>query len=294
MATAAAPQSSPAPSYPAFKVLRVEREGQVGILTLSNPAKLNAMGPDFWSEFPKAMEALGSNPEVRCIIVQAEGKAFRGGVELMSMGGTLQGGGGSGAGNMNPATSVAGRKRFLDEVRRLQDSITAAEKCPKPVIAAIHGACIGGGVDLATACDIRLATRDAKFSIRETRIAMVADVGTLQRLPRILGRGLAAELAYTGKDFSGQYAKDIHLVNEVFDTIEALRAGARKLAEEIAANSPLAVQGTKHVLRACEDKTVAEGLDYVALWNSAFLTSEDLTEAILAWMQKRPAKFKGR
>ncbi|MEW6778219.1 MAG: enoyl-CoA hydratase-related protein, partial [Bdellovibrionota bacterium] len=199
MAEAAA--ISPTPSYPTFKVVRVEREGHVGYLTLSNPAKLNAMGPDFWNEFPQAIKALESDPEVRCIVVKADGRGFTAGLDLMSMGGTLQGGGASSGGNTNPATSVAGRKRFFDEVKRLQDSISSADACVKPTIAAIHGACIGGGVDLSTACDIRLATKDAKFSIRETRIAMVADVGTLQRLPRILGRGLAAELAYTGRDF---------------------------------------------------------------------------------------------
>jgi enoyl-CoA hydratase len=158
----------------------------------------------------------------------------------------------------------------------------------------VQGACIGGGVDLITACDIRLCSADATFSVRETRIAMVADVGTLQRLPRIVGRGHAADLALTGRDIGADRAREIGLVNDVLSDADALHAAATETAALIAANSPLAVQGTKHVLRACEDRTVDEGLDYVAVWNAAFLVSDDLTEAMTAFFEKRPPTFTGR
>jgi enoyl-CoA hydratase len=166
--------------------------------------------------------------------------------------------------------------------------------CPKPVIAAVHGACIGGGVDLITACDIRLASADAYFSVRETKIAIVADVGTLQRLPRLIGRGHVAELAFTGKDVAAGRAERIGLVNEVLPDAGAVQEAARAMAAEIAANSPLAVMGTKAVLAACADRSVDEGLDYVAVWNAAFLASDDLTEAMGAFLEKRPPAFTGR
>jgi enoyl-CoA hydratase len=193
------------------------------------------------------------------------------------------------------ALSPAARAtRFLAAVTRLQRSITSVERCSKPVVAAVQGACVGGGVDLITACDLRLCSADATFSVRETRLAMVADVGTLQRLPRIVGRGHAAELALTGRDIGAERAREIGLVNDVLADAGSLAAAAADLAREIAACSPLAVQGTKHVLRACEDRTVDEGLDYVAVWNAAFLVSDDLEEAMSAFFERRPPIFTGR
>jgi enoyl-CoA hydratase len=176
----------------------------------------------------------------------------------------------------------------------MQASVTSVAQCPKPVIAAIHGYCIGGGVDVAAACDIRVASADAVFSVRETKVAIVADLGSLQRLPRIIGKGHLAELAFTGKDITAARAQEIGLVNDVAPDAGAALAAARQLATEIAANSPLAVQGTKAVLTACEDKSVADGLDYVATWNAGFLSSDDLVEAMTAFMEKRPPEFKGR
>jgi enoyl-CoA hydratase len=180
------------------------------------------------------------------------------------------------------------------EVLRLQDAITAVARCPKPVIAAVHGYCIGGGVDLIAACDIRLASSDAVFWVREAKVAIVADLGSLQRLPAIINAGHLAELAFTGKDISAERAKEIGLVNDVAADVEGVHKAARTLAAEIAANSPIAVQGTKAVLAANEGRTVAEGLDYVATWNAGMLASDDLTEAMTAFMEKRPPKFTGR
>jgi enoyl-CoA hydratase len=268
------------------EVLTLERNGHVATLWLDRPDQRNAMGPAFWADLPVAMAELDDDPEVRAVILAARGPHFTAGLDLATMAGDVMGDRGS-----SPAARAA---RFLPIVTRLQRSITSVERCSKPVVAAVHGACIGGGVDLITACDIRLCSADATFSVRETRIAMVADVGTLQRLPRIVGRGHAAELAFTGRDIDAARAKEIGLVNDVAADVDALYAAAQAMAAEIAANSPLAVQGTKHVLHACEDRTVDEGLDYVAVWNAAFLVSDDLTEAMTAFFEKRPPTFTGR
>ena len=168
------------------------------------------------------------------------------------------------------------------------------EDTDKPVIAAVHGACLGAGVDLITACDIRLASADATFSVRETKIAMVADVGTLQRLPRVIGDGPARELIFTGRDIDSARALSIGLVNDVLPDHESLHARAQAVAQEIAANSPLAVQGSKQVLGFAIRRDVDSALDYVALWNAAFLHSEDLAEAMTAFMQRRKPEFHGR
>lgn len=268
------------------EVLTIERHGPTATVWLDDPERRNAMGPAFWADLPLAMTELDDDADVRVVVLAARGRHFTSGLDLAAMAGEVMGTG-------EPSSPAARAAHFLRSVQRLQRSITSVERCPKPVVAAVQGACIGGGVDLITACDIRLCSADATFSVRETRLAMVADVGTLQRLPRIVGRGHAAELALTGRDIGAERAKEIGLVNDVLADVDALHAAAAALAAEIAANSPLAVQGTKHVLRACEDRTIDEGLDYVGVWNAAFLASDDLTEAMTAFFEKRPPRFRG-
>jgi enoyl-CoA hydratase len=270
-----------------YTVLEVERDGGVATLWLANPAKRNAMGPAFWNELPRAMADLEADDAVRAIVVAGRGPHFTTGLDLGAMGGSL-------AGGADGASEAVKRRRLLAEIERLQRSISAVADCPKPVVAAIHGYCIGGGVDLVTACDVRLAAADAIFSIRETRIAIVADVGTLQRLPGIVGRGVAAELALTGDDFDATRAHAIGLVNGVHADAGAVVTAAQALAERIARNSPLVVQGTKRVLRYCEGKSVQDGLAFVATWNAAFLQSDDLKEAMTAFFEKRAPHFTGR
>ena len=165
--------------------------------------------------------------------------------------------------------------------------MTCIEKCRKPVIAAIHGYCIGAGLDMITACDIRLSSKDAVFSLREAAVGFVADVGVLQRLPHIVGQGISRELAYTAKNFSAERAKEILLVNEVFNDEEALMKGAEKMAMEIAENSPLAVQASKDVLNYGVGKSVDDGLKYVAAISSNIIPSDDLFEAVTAFTEKR-------
>lgn len=268
----------------AYEVFAIDRHEHVGTLWLASPERRNAMGPAFWEELPRAIAELDADEQVRAVVLAAKGPHFTVGLDLKSMGGGIAEGGGG----------VAGRRRLLDTIARLQGSITAVARSAKPVIAAVHGYCIGGGIDLITACDVRLAAADATFSIRETRMAMVADVGTLQRLPGIIGKGHVAELAFTGDDFGAERARDIGLVNSVHADQAAAVAAAQVMAGRIAANSPLAVTGTKQVLAYCEGKSVEDGLAYVAAWNAAFVASEDLGEAIAAFFEKRAPRFRGR
>jgi len=275
-------------------VLRIEA-GDEGVATLwlDRAEARNAMGVDLWRDLPRAMAVLSGDESVRAVVVAAQGPHFSVGLDLKAMGGLLTGGGGGGGGG--GSASMAARARSgRTEVLRLQDAITAVARCPKPVLAAVHGYCIGGGVDLIAACDIRLASADAVFSVREAKMAIVADLGSLQRLPAIIGAGHVAELAFTGKDISAERAKEIGLVNDLATDAAGVHKAAHALALEIAANSPIAVQGTKAVLAANEGRTVAEGLDYVATWNAGMLASDDLTEAVTAFMEKRAPKFTGR
>jgi enoyl-CoA hydratase len=276
-------------------VLSIEQHDAVATVWLDRPEARNAMGPELWTDLPRAMHVLSEETAVRVVVVAARGPHFSVGLDLKAMGSVLSGDGDDGGADGSPAPSMAARARkSRREVLRLQASISAVALCPKPVIAAVHGYCIGGGVDLIAACDIRLASADAVFSVREAKVAIVADLGSLQRLPAIIGAGHLAELAFTGKDIDAARAREIGLVNEVAADAGAVQAAAAALAGEIAANSPIAVQGTKSVLAANEGRTVAEGLDYVATWNAGMLASDDLVEAMMAFMERRPPKFTGR
>jgi enoyl-CoA hydratase len=282
-------------------VLSIEQHDAVATVWLDRPEARNAMGPELWTDLPRAMAAVSEDADVRAVVVAAKGPHFSVGLDLKVMGGLLTAGGegGGGGGDRDgapPSTpSMAARaRRGRSEVLRLQASITAVAACPKPVIAAVHGYCIGGGVDLIAACDIRLASADAVFSVREAKVAIVADLGSLQRLPSIIGAGHLAELAFTGKDIDAGRAKEIGLVNDVAADAESAQAAAAALAAEIAANSPIAVQGTKAVLAANDGRTVGEGLEYVATWNAGMLASDDLVEAMTAFMERRAPKFTGR
>jgi enoyl-CoA hydratase len=274
-----------------FENLNIERDGAVALLWLDRPEKLNALHRPLWSAIPAAVEQLDADPTVRAIVLAGRGKAFCAGIDLLDHAPALAGGGAISGGGESP---VGKRRALYDDVRRYQRTASCFADTNKPVIAAVHGACIGAGIDLITACDIRVASTDAKFSVRETKIAMVADVGTLQRLPRVIGDGPARELIFTGRDIDATRALAIGLLNDVLPDPDALHAHARRLAHEIAANSPLAVQGAKQVLGFACRREVDAALDYVALWNSAFLHSEDLTEAMTAFMQRRPPNFRGQ
>jgi enoyl-CoA hydratase len=269
-----------------YRSLSVEISNQVAEVVLRGPGKGNSMGPDFWREMPELFVALDANPDVRCVILRGQGGHFSYGLDIPAM-----------MGELGPFLSApilaAGRSRLLDLIGRMQAACDRVATCRKPVIAAVSGRCIGGGLDLVAACDVRLASANASFSLREVKVAMVADVGSLQRLPRIIGDGATRELAFTGRDIDSARALRIGLVSEVYADEEALLVAARQMAKEIAENPPLVVQGVKQVLNDTAGKSVAEGLRYVALWNAAFLQSNDLTEAVMAFMERRPPQFKG-
>ncbi len=244
------------------------------------------MGPELFDDLPRLLRDLGEDDAVRAVVVAARGEAFSVGLDLKAFGPALIGGFGGEGG-------AAGATKTVEAARHMQEAMSAAALCPKPVIAAIHGYCIGAGVDLITACDIRIASEDAIFSVRETRMAMVADLGTLQRLPRIIDPGWVAELAFTGRDFDASEALEMGLVSHVYADAETTVKAGLDLATEIAAQSPRAVQGVKAVLRAGQSQTIEEGLDYVAMWSGAYLHSDDLREAVAAFLEKRDPKFGG-
>lgn len=269
---------------PAFETLSVTLEGAVAIVRLNRPDKLNAMNLAMWNELRSAFQFLDGLPAARAIVLEGEGRGFTAGIDLqmmMGLGSQIQ-------------NDCDGRMR--ESLRRiildLQDCLTSLERCRKPVLAAVHGACVGGGIDLICCADMRYCSADAWFSIKEIDIGMTADVGTLQRLPKLIGDGMARELAYTARKVEAAEAKEIRLVNRVFETPEALREGVRAIAAEIATKAPLAVRGVKEMITYARDHSVADGLNYVATWNAAMLMSADLQAAMMAGMSKTTPTFK--
>jgi enoyl-CoA hydratase len=260
----------------------VEKGDHIAWLTLNRPEKRNTMNPAFFQGLAENFKEFDQDPEVRVVVIKAEGKSFTAGLDLFEMAPTLQGEG------------ADFREWLRKDIMRFQGSLDTVERCRKPVIAAAHSHCIGGGVDLLCACDIRMATRDTVFSIRETRIAIVADLGTLQRLPHIIGQGWFRELALTGRDFTAEEARQMNFITHLCEDRDHLYEEARNLAAEIAACPPLTVQGVKDVILFSRDRSVEAGLEYVAQKNAAILPSQDLMEAFQAFMEKRPPQFKGK
>ena len=266
--------------------LAVDIREHVAWVELIGPGKGNAMGPAFWDELPTVMRSLDEDPNVRVVVLSGRGRSFSVGLDLMAMMSEL--------GPLIQGPQLAdGRAKLRRLIDRMQAATTSVEACRKPVIAAVDGWCIGGAMDLITACDIRLCTEQAVFSVREVKVAIVADLGTLQRLPRIVGEGTAREWALTGMDVGADRALATGLVNRVLADRDGLFAEVSALAAEIAANPPLVVQGTKQVMNWSRDRSVEDGLAYVASHNAAMLQSNDLTEAFMAFMEKRAPDFTG-
>jgi enoyl-CoA hydratase len=267
-----------------FTTLRVTLDHHVARIELNRPEKANAMELAMWQELRAAAQWLDATPQARIGVIAGAGKHFTSGIDLAMFGGI----------QASIADDCGGRSReklrllLLD----LQDTLTAIERCRKPVIAEIYGACIGGGIDLITACDLRYCSKDAYFAVKEIDVGMTADVGTLQRLPKLVGEGLARELAYTGRKVDGDEAQAIRLVNRCFESREALGSGVAEIAASIAAKSPLSIRGCKEMITYARDHSVADGLNYIATWNAAMLLSEDLGEALAAAKEKRAPVFK--
>lgn len=267
---------------PQSDFFEIERHGAVAELAMNRPDKANGMNPAFWNDLPRLVEALDADPGVRVVVLTGRGRNFTGGMDLAAFQGIM------GVMQAEPGRAAFAFRR---EIMRLQASITALEETRLPVIAAIQGACIGGGIDLVTACDVRLATRDARFSIEEINIGMAADVGTLQRLPKLIAPGIVAELALTGRRFGAEEALAWGLVNAVHEDAEAVRSAALEMAAGIAAKSPLATAGIKRALGYARDHAVTDALEQIATWNGGMLREADLMGALQARMKKAEAEF---
>ena len=265
-----------------YKCFDVSIEKGVATVTLNRGEKLNTMIPAFWSELPKVIGEINSSGEARVIVLASTGKHFSAGMDLavFSMG-------------SGDSQAEVGRVRanLRENALHLQDSFSCLEKARIPVLAAIQGGCIGGAVDMVTACDMRYASEDAFFCIQEINIGMTADVGTLQRLPKLIPEGVCRELAYTGRRMQADEAKSVGLVNEVFSDQENLLDGVMEIAEEIASKSPLAIWGSKEMITYSRDHSTSDSLNYIATWQSGMFQPADMKEAFQAKAENRPSEF---
>lgn len=249
---------------------------------LNRPDKANAFDGTIWTNLRQCFTRLDTSA-TRVAVLSGRGNHFTAGLDLSYLA-TIQS-------ELSALPAAERQFRLLDLISQMQSAVTAIETCRKPILAAVHGACLGAGIDLITACDVRYATRDARFAVKEVDLAIVADLGTLQRLPRIVGEGLARELAYTGRQFDGDEALAMGLVSRVFPDRDSMMAHVMETAAIIAAKSPRTIRGIKQVLNYSRDHTVAEGLAYVAERNAAELFSPDLAEAQAAMQEKRTPDF---
>jgi enoyl-CoA hydratase len=267
-----------------YSCFDVELNDKIAHLRLTRPAELNSMTRAFWMELPAAVRALDAEAKARVVVISSTGKHFTAGMDLGVF---------AGEGMAPVGTTEVGRLREMlrRTVLELQDSFNALEQIRMPVLAAIQGGCIGGGVDMIAACDMRYCTQDAFFCIQETNLGMVADCGTLQRLPRLIPSGMLRELAYTGRRLPAARAKELGLVNEVFETQQAMLASVMATAAEIAEHSPLTVHGTKEMLNYARDHSVTDSLNYMAAWQSGMFQPADMLESFAAKGQKRKPVF---
>ncbi|MBU2512349.1 crotonase/enoyl-CoA hydratase family protein [bacterium] len=269
-----------------YKFYRVEKKPPIAWVYLNRPDKKNAMHPPAWTEPFEIFEDIKRDKDIRVVIIASTSDNFCAGIDLMGMMPEIP--------EIMDGEQKGGIKRaLLEKIYKLQEGLTAIETCGKPVIAAVNGFCIGAGLDMITACDIRLCSQDATFSLKEAAVAIVADVGVLQRLPHIVGQGVTRELAYTAKNIDAKRAKEVLLINEIYPDRDSLLKAAEEMAIQIAENSPLAVQAAKDVLNYGIGKSVADGLKYVATMSTNIVPSNDLFEAITAFAEKRKPNFTG-
>ena len=272
-------------NYESFKY---SSEEGIGHLVLNKGEDLNKMTMNFWYELPKILDEIDRDASLRVLILSSTGKHFCAGMDLKNFG-TL-------GNDSEKKTNVPDKARIGENLYRvakeLQDMLSKLEKLRIPGVAGIEGGCIGGGVDFVSAGDMRFASKDAFFCIQEINIGMAADIGTLQRLPRVIPEGKVRELAYTGRRMPAEEALETGLVNKVYESHEEMVAGLKEMATVIASKSPLAVYGTKAILNFSRDHTIAEGLEYNALWSGAMLPQEDMAEAMMSNMEKRDPEFK--
>ena len=270
-----------------YECFDVEVSDKVAHVKMNRPEKANSMIASFWRELPQIADELSDSGSVRAMVLSGEGKHFCSGMDLEVFANDPA------VGPTDSSKSFRSRKgeRFRTTALHLQDTFTALERARMPVMAAIQGACVGGGIDMVSACDMRYATEDAYFSIAEINIGMTADVGTLQRMPKLVASGIVRELAYTGRRWGATEAQAAGFVNAIYPDQAAMLGAVLDVAAQIAAKSPMAVWGTKQTMHFTRDHGVADSLDYVANWNAAMFDTDDMAEAFAAQMEKRSPDF---
>jgi enoyl-CoA hydratase len=273
-------QKEIAVSYTCFDVSLADK---IAHLVLKRPEAYNTMIPEFWRELPEIARTLDDAGEARAIVISSTGKHFTAGMDLAVFT----------SGDRNERDAELGRRRanLRRDILRLQETFSCLDRARMPVLAAVQGGCIGGGVDMISACDMRYCSEDAFFCIQEINIGMTADVGTFPRLPLLIPQGIVRELAYTGRRLSAREALEVGLVNRIYPTHEALVAGVLETAREIALRSPLAVWGSKEMLNYARDHSIADGLDYIATWQTGMYQPADMMEAFAAKSEQRPPAY---
>ncbi len=269
-----------------YECFDVESVDQVAHIRMIRPERRNSMIPSFWRDLPEIVDGLSASGSVRAIVLSGEGKHFCSGMDLEVFAADP---------TIGPDATSCHRsrrnERFRSTALRLQDTFTCLERARVPVLCAVQGACVGGGIDMVSAADMRYATESAFFSIHEINIGMTADVGTLQRMPKLVAEGIVRELAYTGRRWSATEAHAAGFVNAVYPDHEAMMAAVMEIAREIAAKSPIAIWGTKQTMHYTRDHSVADGLEYIANWNAAMFDTDDMGEAFTAQIEQRRAEF---
>ncbi|MCP3912059.1 MAG: crotonase/enoyl-CoA hydratase family protein [Actinomycetia bacterium] len=267
----------------------VDTTEKVAHVRMSRPQRFNSMIPAFWTELPTIIDEISASGTARAIVLSGEGKHFCAGMDLA----VFTGGDSIVFGDASSPKPYPSRQRANFRLTALaaQEAFNALERSRVPVLAAIQGGCIGGGIDMVSACDMRYADESAFFCIQEINIGMTADVGTLQRMPKLVPEGVVRELAYTGRNMSADEAHRIGFVNQVYPDQETMLDGVLETAAEIASKSPMAVWGTKQTMHYARDHSVADGLEYIATWNAAMFDTDDMAEAFASQKEGRPAEF---
>ena len=273
----------------AYQCFEVTIDDRIAHIVLTRPEKRNSMGPEFWDELPQIIEDVDAGAKARVIVISSTGPHFSAGLDIKAFGPAS--GPPSGPGEDSDDLLRQRGAAFYDNVLRMQNTFSCLEACRVPVLVAIQGGAIGGGVDFATACDMRYATEDAFFTVFEVNIGMTADVGTFPRLVKLIPEGIVRELAYTGRRMSAAEAQRVGLVNQVFPDQQAMLDAVMGIAREIATKAPLAVYGCKRMINYARDHSTADGLDYIGIWNASMLQQEEVVEAMTASREKRAGNF---
>jgi len=271
-----------------YKCFDVSIENYIAHIVLNRPDKRNSMIPEFWDELPVIIKDLDDHARARVIVLSSTGPHFTSGLDTAVFGSTIEN-------SDNPDTlEKLNRQRgakFYDTVKYMQQTFSCLENCRMPVLAAIQGGAIGGGVDLITACDMRYMTADGFLTIFEINIGMTADVGTFPRLSRLLPEGVVKELAYTGRRMLAEEARALGLVNAVYADHESMLKAVMDIARQIASKAPLAIYGSKRIINYARDHNTADSLDYIGIWNASMLQTAEINEAMAAAEEKRSGDF---